>query len=105
MLDRVKFFRRRQFILGPEFIDYEGEPCIDCPINSIETEKGKVIHRKNAIQAKIEQLGIIQGKINKYIVRGYGNSKTHSSCSYKGENQDNLVNKLVELVPLMVIKV
>lgn len=24
MLDQVKFFRRRQFILGPEYIDYEG---------------------------------------------------------------------------------
>jgi hypothetical protein len=24
MLDKVKYFRRRQFILGPEFIDYEG---------------------------------------------------------------------------------
>jgi len=96
-------------ITNCEFIDYEGEPIIDCPINSIEIENDLVIHRKNAIQAKIEQLGIIQGELTKHIVRGYGYSQTHKSCPYKFEDDNQEINKMVafcvELMPLVSIKV
>lgn len=55
MLDRVKFFRRRQFVLGPDYLDYEGwfrfklfEDFVltlhpDLPITSIESQKNKAI--------------------------------------------------------------
>lgn len=55
MLDRVKLFRRRQFILGPAFIDYEGWQRLqlfdnfmltlhpDLQVTSIEHEKNKAV--------------------------------------------------------------
>lgn len=55
LLDRIKFFRRRQFILGPEFIDYEGWQRLrlfenvmltlhpDLQVTSIEHGKNKAV--------------------------------------------------------------
>lgn len=55
MYDRVKFFRRRQFVLGPEYIDYEGWRRIkvedrylltvhpDLAVTSVEEQQNKAV--------------------------------------------------------------
>lgn len=55
MLNRIKFFRRRQFVLGPDYLDYEGwcrfklfEDLVltlhpDLPITSVENQINKAI--------------------------------------------------------------
>jgi hypothetical protein len=75
MLDRVKFFRRRQFILGPEFIDYEGWQRLrlfdnfmltlhpDLQVTSIEHGENKAILLGYAIdpyQPELDDAGIIR---------------------------------------------
>jgi hypothetical protein len=75
MLDRVKFYRRRQFILGSEFIDYEGWHRLnlfkdfmltlhpDLPITFTEHQNNKAVLLGYAIdpyQPELNDEGILQ---------------------------------------------
>ena len=79
MLDRVKFFRRRQFILGSEYIDYEGWHRLnlfenfmltlhpDLPITIVEHQNNKAILLGYAIdpyQPELNDEGILQRFVN-----------------------------------------
>jgi len=75
MLDRVKFFRRRQFVLGSEYVDYEGWNRLylfknfkltlhpDLAVTSVEHQNNKAILLGYAIdpyQPELNDEGILE---------------------------------------------
>lgn len=75
MYDRVKLFRRRQFVLGPEYIDYEGwkrfkveDRCLltvhpDLPLTVVEREGKKAVMLGYAIdpyQPELNDEGVLK---------------------------------------------